>query len=95
MKKAKKKIVLTKTMNQIILMSAWSFTMVVSSFLFLLAGRWIDVRFNTEPTFMLGLLMLGLGLCIGRMYQDYAKIRKDLSRRKIRYPAQQIAKEAR
>ena len=95
MKEAKKKIVLTKTMNQIILMSAWSFTMVVSSFLFLLAGRWIDVRFNTEPTFMLGLLMLGLGLCIGRMYQDYAKIRKDLSRRKIRYPAQQIVKEAR
>ena len=95
MKKAKKKIVLTKTMNQIILMSAWSFTMVVSSFLFLLAGRWIDVRFNTEPTFMLGLLMLGLGLCIGRMYQDYTKIRKDLSRRKIRYPSQQIVKEAR
>ena len=94
MKKAKKKIVLTKTMNQIILMSAWSFTMVVSSFLFLLAGRWIDVRFNTEPTFMLGLLMLGLGLCIGRMYQDYAKIRKDLSRRKIRYPAQHIVKDA-
>ena len=94
MKEAKKKIVLTKTMNQIILMSAWSFTMVVSSFLFLLAGRWIDVRFNTEPTFMLGLLMLGLGLCIGRMYQDYAKIRKDLSRRKIRYPAQHIVKDA-
>ena len=94
MKKAKKKIVLTKTMNQIILMSAWSFTMVVSSFLFLLAGRWIDVRFNTEPTFMLGLLMLGLGLCIGRMYQDYAKIRKDLSRRKIRYPSQHIVKDA-
>jgi len=83
-----------KTMNQIILMSAWSFTMVVSSFLFLLAGRWIDVRFNTEPTFMLGLLILGLGLCIGRMYQDYAKIRKDLSRRKIRYPAQHIVKDA-
>jgi len=94
MKTKKKKTVLTATMNQIILMSAWSFTMVVSSFLFLLAGRWIDVRFNTEPTFMLGLLILGLGLCIGRMYQDYAKIRKDLSRRKIRYPAQHIVKDA-
>ena len=94
MKEAKKKIVLTKTMNQIILMSAWSFTMVVSSFLFLLAGRWIDVRFNTEPTFMLGLLILGLGLCIGRMYQDYTKFRKDLSRRNIRYPSQHIVKDA-
>ena len=94
MKKAKKKTVLTKTMNQIIQMSAWSFTMVVSSFLFLLAGRWIDVRFNTEPTFMLGLLILGIGLCIGRMYQDYTKIRKDLSRRKIRYPSQHIVKDA-
>ena len=60
MKKVKKKIVLAKTMNQIILLSAWSFTMVISSFLFLMAGRWIDVKFNTEPTFMLGLLMLGL-----------------------------------
>lgn len=94
MKKAKKKTVLTKTMNQIILLSAWSFTMVISTFLFLMAGRWIDVKFNTEPTFMLGLLMLGLGLCIGRMYQDYMKIRNDLNRRKPRYPAQHIVEEA-
>jgi hypothetical protein len=43
---------------------------------------------------MLGLLMLGLGLCIGRMYQDYMKIRNDLSRRKPRYPSQHIVKEA-
>lgn len=95
MKKMKKKTGMTKTMNQIILLSAWSFTMVVSSFLFLMAGRWIDVKFNTEPTFMLGLLMLGLGLCVGRMYQDYTKIRKDLSKRNIRYPAQHTVKEAR
>jgi F0F1-type ATP synthase assembly protein I len=94
MKKAKKKTVLTPTMNQIILLSAWSFTLVISSFLFLLAGRWIDVKFNTEPTFMLGLLMLGIGLCIGRIYQDYMRIRNDLSRRKPRYPSQHIVKEA-
>ena len=94
MKKAKKKIALTKTMNQIILLSAWSFTMVISSFLFLMAGRWIDVKFNTEPTFMLGLLMLGFGLCIGRMYQDYVKISNNLGRRRIRYPSQHIVKES-
>jgi hypothetical protein len=90
MKKIKRNKYQTKTLNQIILMSAWSFTMVISSFLFLLAGRWIDVKFNTEPTFMLGLLMLGLGLCIGRMYQDYTKIRNDLNKRRIRYPSQHI-----
>jgi hypothetical protein len=82
----------TKMMNQIILLSAWSFTMVISSFLFLLAGRWIDVRFDTEPTFMLGLLILGIGLCIGRMYQDYTKIRNDLNRKRIQYPPQHIVK---
>jgi len=94
MKKTKGKIQQIKTLNQIILLSAWSFTMVISSFLFLMAGRWIDVKFNTEPTFMLGLLMLGIGLCIGRMYQDYMKIRNDLNRRKPRYPSQHIVKEA-
>jgi hypothetical protein len=93
MKKTKRNTYQAKTLNQIILLSAWSFTMVISSFLFLLAGRWIDVKFNTEPTFMLGLLVLGIGLCIGRMYQDYMKIRNDLNRRRIRYPSQHIVKE--
>jgi len=52
-----------RDINHIIMMSAWSFTIVVSSFVFLFVGRWIDVRFNTEPAFMIGLFILGIGLC--------------------------------
>ncbi|HQG31196.1 MAG TPA: AtpZ/AtpI family protein [Deltaproteobacteria bacterium] len=83
MKKQKRKIQ-TKALNQIIMISAWSFTLVVSSFLFLFAGRWIDVRMGTEPTFMLGLLVLGIALCIGRMYTDYAKVKEQLNIRRAK-----------
>jgi len=71
----------TKNLNQIILMSAWSFTLVISSFLFLFVGRWIDIRLNTEPAFMLGLFVLAISLCIGRIYMDFTKTREQLSRR--------------
>jgi hypothetical protein len=74
-----------KTLNQIILLSAWSFTLVISSFLFLFAGRWIDVKFNTEPTFMLGLFVLGMGLCFARMFTDYTKAKDALNNRRVRY----------
>ncbi|HPI92153.1 MAG TPA: AtpZ/AtpI family protein [Deltaproteobacteria bacterium] len=85
MKRTRRNRLRTRTLNQIILLSAWSFTLVVSSFLFLFAGRWIDVRFNTEPTFMLGLFVLGIGLCFARMYTDYARARDELNNRRIRY----------
>jgi hypothetical protein len=85
MKRTRRNRLQTRTLNQIILMSAWSFTLVISSFLFLFAGRWIDVRFNTEPTFMLGLFVLGIGLCIGRMYTDYTRTRDELNNRRVRY----------
>ncbi len=83
MKKQKRKVQ-TKGLNQIIMLSAWSFTLVISSFVFLFAGRWIDMRFDTEPTFMLGLLVLGIALCIGRMYTDYTRARDALNTRRIR-----------
>ncbi|MDT8274231.1 MAG: AtpZ/AtpI family protein [Desulfomonilia bacterium] len=85
MKKGRKGTLQIATLNRIVLMSAWSFIMVISSFLFLFAGRWIDVRFNTEPTFMLGLFVLGICLCIGRMYTEYIKTRDELDKRKVRY----------
>jgi len=85
MKRTRRNRLKTRTLNQIILMSAWSFTLVISSFLFLFAGRWIDVRFNTEPTFMLGLFVLGIGLCIGRMYTDYTRTKDELNNRRVRY----------
>ena len=84
MKKTRRGRLRTKTLNNIILLSAWSFTLVISSFLFLFVGRWIDVRFNTEPTFMLGLFVLGIGLCIARMYTDYTKARDELNDRRYR-----------
>jgi Na+(H+)/acetate symporter ActP len=71
----------SKNLNHIILMSAWGFTLVISSFLFLFVGRWIDVRFNTEPAFMLGLFVLAITLCIGRMYVDFTKTKDEISRR--------------
>lgn len=88
MKKEKRKLQ-TKGLNQIIMLSAWGFTLVISSFLFLFAGRWIDMKFNTEPTFMLGLFVLGIVLCIGRMYTDYMKTREALNTRRIRLQHQQ------
>ena len=69
-----------KSINHIIMMSAWSFTIVVSSFLFLFVGRWIDVRFNTEPAFMLGLFVLAITLCIARMYDDFIKTREEMKK---------------
>ena len=77
--KGKKKTDL-KNINHIIMMSAWSFTIVVSSFLFLFVGRWIDVKFNTEPAFMLGLFVLAITLCIARMYDDFTKTRESLKK---------------
>ncbi len=84
MKKTRRSRLKTKTLNHIILMSAWSFTLVISSFLFLFVGRWIDVRFNTEPTFMLGLFVLAIGLCVGRIYTDYMKTQDELNNQRYR-----------
>ncbi len=71
--------------NHILVMSAWSFTIVVSSFVFLSAGRWIDAKMGTEPAFMVGLFILGIGLCIARMYTDCIRMQKHLG--KFRYQA--------
>jgi len=84
MRRTRRNTLQNKTLNQIILLSAWSFTLVVSSFLFLFAGRWIDVKFNTEPTFMLGLFVLGIALCIGRIYMDYSRTKDELNIRRPR-----------
>ena len=59
-----------KTMNNVLKVSAWGFIIVISSFVFMYIGRWIDVTFNTEPAFMLGMLILGISLGIFRMYRD-------------------------
>ncbi|HEY9162622.1 MAG TPA: AtpZ/AtpI family protein [Desulfomonilia bacterium] len=58
------------TLNSIVMISAWGLIMVISSFIFMYAGRWIDVSFNTEPAFMIGMLFLGICLCIFRLYRE-------------------------
>ncbi|MEA1936340.1 MAG: AtpZ/AtpI family protein [Thermodesulfobacteriota bacterium] len=56
--------------SAILMLSVWGFVLVISSFLFLYVGYWLDEKFNTAPTFMLGLFLLAVFLCIGRFYQE-------------------------
>lgn len=56
--------------SSVLMLSAWSFALVVSSFLFLYIGHWLDEKLNAAPTFMLGLFLLAVFLCIGRFYQE-------------------------
>lgn len=60
----------TSAYSHILILSAWGFVLVISSFLFLYVGYWLDGKFNTAPSFMLGLFMLAVFLCIGRLYQE-------------------------
>jgi len=61
---------MNKSLCQILQISVWGFVIVISSFVFLYVGRWIDVQFNTEPSFMFGLFLLSIGLCIWRLYGE-------------------------
>jgi uncharacterized membrane protein YqjE len=61
---------LKSNLYQILQISVWGFVIVASSFMFLYVGRWIDTRFNTEPSFMFGLFLLAIGLCIWRLYGE-------------------------
>lgn len=54
----------------VFMMSAWGFIIVTVSFLFLYLGYWLDTRFGTQPTFMLGLFTLGTFLAVGRLYYE-------------------------
>ncbi|MDD5475115.1 MAG: AtpZ/AtpI family protein [Syntrophales bacterium] len=59
----------TKYTN-IIVLSAWGFVIAIATFVFFYVGYMIDQRFGTQPTFMLGLLTLGLFLSVGRLYWE-------------------------
>ncbi|HUN54231.1 MAG TPA: AtpZ/AtpI family protein [Smithella sp.] len=65
-------------MKQIMMLSAWSFTMVAGSFLFLYVGHLLDGILGTAPDFMLGFFFLGFFLCIMRLYQEACAKRKDV-----------------
>jgi F0F1-type ATP synthase assembly protein I len=64
--------------KQVTMISAWGFTMVIVSFLFLYIGYLIDGTIGTSPNFMLGLFILGLFLCMMRLSQEACVKRKDL-----------------
>ena len=66
-----------KAYSPILMLSTWSFVLVISSLLFLYIGWWIDEKLNTAPSFMLGLFMLAVFLCIGRFYQEVWRKRKN------------------
>jgi hypothetical protein len=68
-------------LNNVVMLSAWGFILVISSFAFTYAGRLIDVRFNTEPAFMIGLLFLGVSLCVIRMYKEAVERTRRVCRR--------------
>ena len=80
MRKNSRKLTTNSSLNHIIMMSAWGFTIVASSFLFLFIGRWIDLRFHTEPAFMLGLFLLAIVLCFARLYDDFSKTKENLKK---------------
>jgi len=56
--------------GSILMLSAWGFTMVIASFLFLYIGHLLDGVLGTAPNFMVGLFLLGIFLCIMRLYQE-------------------------
>ena len=74
---------LRSNLTQILQISVWGFVIVASSLLFLFVGRWIDTTFNTEPSFMFGLFILAVGLCIWRLYGE-ARLNMERERKERR-----------
>ncbi|MGD0022796.1 MAG: AtpZ/AtpI family protein [Smithellaceae bacterium] len=64
--------------GEILMLSAWGFAMVISSFLFLYVGYLVDEILGTTPNFMLASFFLAICLCIWRLYQEAWKKRKDV-----------------
>ena len=67
-----------KMYSAIFMLSSWGFVIVIASFLFLYMGHKLDELLGTSPNFMLGLFFLAIFLCIGRLYQDAWRRRKDI-----------------
>ncbi len=64
--------------GSILMLSAWSFVMVIASFLFLYVGHLLDGILGTAPNFMLGLFFLAIFLSVMRLYQEAWKKRNDV-----------------
>ena len=66
------------TISGILMLSAWSFVIVIASFLFLWLGHLLDEKLGTGPNFMLGFFFLAIFLCVMRLYQEAWKKIKDV-----------------
>jgi len=64
--------------KQVVMLSAWGFTMVIVSFLSLYLGHLLDGVLGTTPNFMVGFFILGLFLCMMRLYQEACTTKKDV-----------------
>jgi len=62
----------------ILMLSAWGFAMVLSSFLFLYVGYIVDEILGTTPNFMICSFLVAVGLCMWTLYKDAVKKGKDL-----------------
>jgi F0F1-type ATP synthase assembly protein I len=62
----------------ILILSAWGFAMVVSSFLFLYIGYIVDEMLGTTPNFMLCSFFTAIGLCVWRLYKEAKKMGMDI-----------------
>jgi hypothetical protein len=66
------------TYSSVLMLSAWGFVIVISSFLFLYVGYKLDEYLGTAPNFMFGLFFLALFTCIARLFQEAWLKRKDV-----------------
>lgn len=60
----------TNSLHGVMVISAWGFVIVITSFLFLYLGYHLDQWLGTSPNFMLGLFFLAIIMTIGRLYQE-------------------------
>ncbi|PKN71680.1 MAG: hypothetical protein CVU54_01255 [Deltaproteobacteria bacterium HGW-Deltaproteobacteria-12] len=76
--KRKRNLQYFNSFGGILMLSAWAFAMVASSFLFLYLGYLVDEILETSPNFMLGSFFTAICLCIWRLYREAWKQRKDV-----------------
>lgn len=58
---------------ELVTLSAWGGALVIASLLFFYAGMHIDKVLDTEPFFMVGMLVLAVFLVLARLYTEYKK----------------------
>ena len=78
MRTASKNIQAIGDLKKVLSVSAWGFSIVIVSFLFLYVGLKLDEWLGTAPNFMFGLFFLALVTTVGRLYQEAWRYRKTM-----------------